>query len=93
MTRDEEIALCNKLKAKAALFVRDPAKGRAAGYQQDQRWERDPGPQVGLDRLPVIPMRSDYVAWLYGVAQKDLGRRSWTIIEGEGPEDTELILT
>jgi len=92
MTRDEEIALCERLKTKAALFSSDPAKGYDAGYRPLQRFIPNPDRQLSLDRNPDIPTRSVFLTWLYGVAQKDLAGRRWTILDGEGLADSELVL-
>ncbi len=95
MTRDQEIALCEKLKKKAALYASNPAKGHADGYRPRHTTIPNPDRYPGLDRPADIPGRTPYTAWLHGVVEKDLAhlRGRWVIEEGEGPEDTLLVLT
>lgn len=80
------------VEEKAAAFYADPEKGRATGYQPVQAWGWAP-PLVGQER-ERIPQRSEYGAWLYGVAQKDLPAGTWRFqqVVGEGPGSAGIIL-
>lgn len=72
-------------EAKAATFEVASDKGLAAGYHPVQEWGWT-APSIGQGR-ERIPLRYEYGAWLFGVAQKDLPPGSWRYnqVVGEGP--------
>lgn len=77
---------------KAAVFCADPSKGLAAGYQPIQDWHTSKEIGASDER---IPMRSDFGAWLVGVATKDLPPGSWRFLQamGGGPGSAFIIPT
>lgn len=78
-------------EAKAAAFEVDPEKGLAAGYRPVQEWGWTPT-EMGQPREHVR-IRSEYAAWLFGVAQKDLPDGSWRLqtAMGSGPQSAFLV--
>lgn len=81
-TQEQKTAMQAKLEALAADYAADPKKGLNAGYQPEQ--VRGPGPaEIGRPRQ-MTDKRSNYAAWLYAVAQKDLSPGTWRIDEGMG---------
>ena len=78
------------LHALAEEFSIDPQKGQAAGYMPERRI--DPA-NTGQPRR-MVNMRSEFNAWLHGVARKDLPSGTWYVDEtlGDGPFLTFLVL-
>lgn len=73
-------ALKQELEVKAREFAADPKKGRAAGYSPEHKYIRSN--TIGSDER--VKVRSDFAAWLYGVARRDLTGRQWRIDEAIG---------
>ena len=77
---------------KARRYAKDPQEGYAAGCYPYQK------ARIGLRQLEAgeipIPGRSDQLAWVYGVASRDvpLAYYSWQVIEEEDGT-FELVLT
>lgn len=91
LTEEQKIALQAKLEALAGEYAADPQKGREAGYQPEQVWHQEPE-EHGGPKPRLRKRRSDYTAWLYGIAGKDLPPGTWRIDEsaGDGPGSASL---
>ncbi len=79
MEPDKLAALARLLEkhvaGKAAEFVADPSKGHMAGYAPEHSVQ---APQeIGSNAR--VQARSDLVAWMFGVARRDLKAWEWTI--------------
>ncbi|WP_043838408.1 hypothetical protein [Muricoccus aerilatus] len=85
LTKQQALAIGANIEARAAEYTNDPAKGYAAGYRPD------PGLRMSVQEIgrprQSGSSRSDYVAWLYGIAQKDLPADMWRIDEGMNRSD------
>ncbi len=82
MTKEQKVRIAAKMMEDALAYADDPDKGRAAGYTPRQI--RVPGPaEIGRPRQ-ARDGRSSYVAWLYGIAEKDLLPGTWRIDQGMG---------
>ena len=93
MTKDQKVALVERLEAKAAEYAEVPQKGLTAGYrpEQVQGWG---AAALGQPRQR-INMRSLNEAWLYGVVRKDMPPGiDWQIARatGDGPGSAFLII-
>ncbi len=92
MTKEQKVRIAAKMMEGALEFADDPAKGQAAGYTPRQI--RAPGPaEIGRPRQGGNG-RSNYVAWLYGIAEKDLPPGTWRIEQsmGEGCMSGKLVI-
>ena len=82
MPNDDDIARAAELKAeveaKAAEFLADPSKGRAQGYEPEHKY----GQSQTINSSERLKLRSDHVAWLYGVARRDLVGWRWQVDDG-----------
>jgi hypothetical protein len=85
-------AVIRAVLKKARQYATDPQEGYAAGCYPYQKG------RVGLRQLEAgeipVPGRSDQLAWVYGVASRDvpLAYYSWQVVE-EDDGTFELVLT
>ena len=90
LTDEQKVALQTRVEALAAQYTAEPSKGLAAGYRPEQLQAWGPA-EVGRPR-ERMNARSDYAAWLYGIARKDLPSNTWRIEAGMGHGPTSAVL-
>lgn len=91
-SEEQKTALKDRLEALATRYFTSPEEGLSAGYSPER--VRRPGPaEIGQPRR-MMNRRSEYAAWLYGIARKDLPPGTWRIEEflGEGPQSAFLMI-
>lgn len=82
VTEEQARRAKERLVELARSFAADPAAGRAAGYEPEERRVREPA-EIGRAR-GWTDGRSPFAAWLYAVARRNLPAGSWRVDEGMG---------
>ena len=91
-SEEQKTAVKDRLEALAAKYSASPREGLSAGYNPEQ--VRCPGPAEIGRPIKMSNARSEYTAWLYGIARKELPPGIWRIdrFMGEGPDSASLVI-